>query len=841
MSLTAVNPAATSERPPSSWIEFLQKQIDPSWRPGEYDHSKLIYTPDLANPFTSLVVCRKRDCGTHLASGQVCPSCRADWQRLAPAGAMDWEAWLEIPRIRRQRAEGCVVQGCQRDHSGQGLCASHCLAARSWSKRNGVPYDVAEWIVKVDPAPFDARPICRAVTCGWQNTGPHGLCGMHAERYRRWVRLQPGDSSSTIDRWFQLEVEVPLGGAGAPTYAATTATPFYLLDDPVRSELLFATQQRDVAGTSMLTPVILRSIYMFLRRSGVNSLVGLDQLGYHRAPSSNFRGVLRELQARIDGAHRRWSGVPGDDSGMVYFSDLTLRRSSRHYGLKAKVDLSKIRAPWIYETVTAWMHAAARTPNKVSLVASAWTIVDEVIGERGTRVAALSRADMDAIHRSIVQRWENGAYQRRHLSVIREIIEYGRENSETLTDWLRIPSSFSLDRARHQPNGSAGGSAANADEPFRFVPQPVVDWVMDHIGLYSRSTAYQTAEARVMIFLQERCGRRPGETLKLRNDCISFDDAGAPYLEWQEGKPPYGRGKRLPIHPETHEVIREWQALKLSAGIESDWLFPNTRGRRAGIRHKQASFLNDRVRELMNVLLREAPFEASVIGAEGNLVHFNLNTIDSYSFRHAFAQRLADAEDERGQSTTSPDVLQDFMGHKNFNTTMAYFQVTAKRRKRTLAAITPRRLDVTGTPIAFDNERATFGKLAVSLGTCTEPVTVKSGGEACVINHACESCPFFLVDPLERDGITAKRLHLKAQLERFTLIAPESHMVAHLENRIDDCNRIVSGIDRYIDSLSEAEQQAIRVALETMEDVRRRATASRTIDLRVLLMGGPDA
>lgn len=833
MSLAAVGERRVSGPSSASWIESLHERIDPAWRPGEYDHDTLTFVPDPTNPFTSLGVCRKPNCGTHLASGKVCPSCRQDWQRAATEGESCWDDWIQIPRIRTSRAIGCTVPDCGRDHAGKGLCATHGIAANAWWKRTMRPENVAEWIAITSPKGLIARPMCRAVTCGWQACGPDGLCGMHVDRYRRWARQQSLPSSGSIERWFALEVEVPRGGVGSPTYAEMTATPFFLLNEPVRSELLFAVQQRDLAGTSMLQPVPLRGIYTFLRRSETASLVGLDQLGYP-ATHSTRRGILREYQARIDGAYRAWSGADASAGDVIYLSDLPLRYSSRNYRHRAKVDLSRIQASWIYETVNSWIHAAARTPAKLSLVASAWTLVDEVIRARGTRPRSLTRADMDAVHRQIVERWAKSQYQRRHLSVIREICEYARANAETLAEWQRIPISFSIDRIRHQPVGNEASSASNADEPFRFVPQPVVDWVMDHIGLYSRRTPLETAEARVMIFLQERCGRRTGETVKLKNDCISYDSAGAPYLEWQEGKPPYGQGKRLPIHPETLEVIREWQALKLSAGIESEWLFPTT-GRRAARMHRQGSFLSARVREFMAVLASEAPFDAAVIGADGNLIHFNLKTIDPYSFRHAFAQRLADAEDERDRPTTSPDVLQDFMGHRNFNTTMAYYQVTAKRRKRALAAITPRRLDVFGASVPFDTEREPFGKLAVSLGTCTEPENVKSGGDACAINHACESCPFFLVDPLERDGMAAKRLHLKAQRERFSLIAPGSHMVTHLESRIDDCDRIVAGIDQYIESLSEEEQNAIRGALETMADVRRRASASRSIDLRALL------
>jgi integrase len=39
-----------------------------------------------------------------------------------------------------------------------------------------------------------------------------------------------------------------------------------------------------------------------------------------------------------------------------------------------------------------------------------------------------------------------------------------------------------------------------------------------------------------------------------------------------------------------------------------------------------------------------------------------------HSFRHAFAQRLADAADENGLSTTPPDVLCELTGQKSHAT-----------------------------------------------------------------------------------------------------------------------------------------------------------------------------
>ena len=104
-----------------------------------------------------------------------------------------------------------------------------------------------------------------------------------------------------------------------------------------------------------------------------------------------------------------------------------------------------------------------------------------------------------------------------------------------------------------------------------------------------------------------------------------------------------------------------------------------------------------------------------------------------------------------------------------------------------------------------------------------------------MVDHACESCPFFLVDPLEREGMEAKRAALKVKLERARAINAQPHVLDHYEARIKDTTTIIEGIDASVAGLPPAERDAIRHAIAQMADIRRRATAPRSIDLRHLL------
>ncbi len=549
-------------------------------------------------------------------------------------------------------------------------------------------------------------------------------------------------------------------------------------------------------------------------------------------------GMLVELQRLIDEEYRKWSGVDDRDPRLIYLKDLPLTNTNQSIGDHV-LDLRSVRHEWIFQAFMAWAKATPRGPSTLALVAGAWNFADEVLASRRTPPQALGTGDMSAIIDAIRERWPAQKTQRRYIGAIARIIQFARAEEGLQELWRSIPAQFSVDPERHRARRNPDEADPNPDEPFRFVPQPIVDWVMDHLHLLERRDEYSTAEARVMIFVHERCGRRTGETLRLLDDCISYDSQGSPYLEWQQGKAPYARGKRLPIHQETHDVIRQWQEIKREHGGQSKWLFPSL-SYSSGDRPYRSNFLADRVNELTRLVALHSPYSAPVEGAEGNLIYFDLSTIDPYSFRHAFAQRLADATDEEGRSTTPPDVLQDYMGHKSFTTTMVYYQVTAKRRKKALESIAPRRLNLHGKAVEVDRERDGFGKIAVTLGHCSEPQNVAASGHSCALEHSCESCPFFLVDPLERDGMVAKRDYLRVKLERARVIDAPQHMLDHYAARAQNATTIIDGIDEYVAGLPEDERRAIADALDRMAETRRRATASRNIDVRELLRKAAD-
>jgi len=835
MTVAAIPVGTRDEDSEVTWSSFLGTRIAKGWRPSEFDDESLVFLPTIDTRDTRLTVCSKTGCTVLMPEAGLCPGCRSSWRKSS--AALAFEDWLAQPKPAKvPSASGCIVEGCRRVHLALGLCDFHrnaFLRAKGSGLRASTP---AEWISVTEPVLLNREKRCLA-GCGHDATSSEGLCSKHTRLYLSWAGRQPEVSGSFVEDWVAREYEPEVIIEGVPTtYATRVAVPFALLPEPVRSELLIAVQARDLAGISRFDPLLLRMVYLDLRRRGVTSVVGQTSLGQPKG-HKQVRFLREDLQRRIDQAHRDWSGLDPRDDRVLYFADLALRESQQSFGHNAKIDLRGISQSWLAQSVAAWArHGGPHNVPTLYSAQHAWSLIDEILTLRGTPPTALGVADMDALIKAVRERWPSQHPQAKVIRMISQVIAFGRRDASVSRFWKDVPAQFAVEEARHAAAGKRSRSAANVDEPFRYTPAPIIDWIMDHIQLIDRGNPYTTAEARVMIYLQERCGRRTSETVRLKEACISYDHSGAPYLNWTQAKPPWQPGPRLPIHQETHDMIREWQQIKADHGVVSQWLFPTFKGTRD--HHRADAFLNHRLRDFLRLLAAQAPFTSPVEGAEGNLVYFDLTQIDPYSFRHSFAQRLADAVDENGISTTPPDVLRELMGHRTHGTTMAYYEVTAKRRKKAMASLPARRLDINGTVVPFNREREGFGKVALTVGTCTEPQNVAANGHFCSVDYACEACPFFLVDPLERDAMEAKRLHLKVKYERARAIQTRQHVLDYLLKRIDDCSSLIGAIDAYIASLQPTERQKIEEALAAMADIRARASLPRRIDLRGILQEG---
>ena len=118
--------AGAEERPGDrGWLEWLGDHLDRSWRPGEWDQQRWLFTGDLGSDRTAAWPCATPGCPVATRyHHRRCDGCRR--ARLA-AGA-GWEEFDAAPFRRpiRPLARGsCLVPGCGSELHSQGLCLRH--------------------------------------------------------------------------------------------------------------------------------------------------------------------------------------------------------------------------------------------------------------------------------------------------------------------------------------------------------------------------------------------------------------------------------------------------------------------------------------------------------------------------------------------------------------------------------------------------------------------------------------------------------------------------------------------------------------------------------------------
>ncbi|MFD3480593.1 hypothetical protein [Streptomyces sp. NPDC058695] len=127
---------------------------------------------------------------------------------------------------------------------------------------------------------------------------------------------------------------------------------------------------------------------------------------------------------------------------------------------------------------------------------------------------------------------------------------------------------------------------------------------------------------------------------------------------------------------------------------------------------------------------------SDALDTDGNVIPFDRSLIFPYAFRHAFAQRHADAG-------TAVDVLRDLMDHEDISTTMGYYRVTLERKRAAVKLLSQQFIDRNGTERPCSAQTYEYRSIAVPFGGCTEPSNVKAGGHACPIRFQCAGCGFY--------------------------------------------------------------------------------------------------
>ena len=313
------------------------------------------------------------------------------------------------------------------------------------------------------------------------------------------------------------------------------------------------------------------------------------------------------------------------------------------------------------------------------------------------------------------------------------------------------------------------------DEQGRALPQVIVDQLL-HPAALDQLEATFDGDTRAMVELQARVGRRTAELCGLRWDCLrveeTLDENGsvrpAPVLVHDMPKVAVRRF-RLPIDSHTAAIVGAQQARvrdRYPATPTSQlMLFPALARNPRGVKPFNRTTFAERLR----VWVHELPRLAGPDGGD-----YDRTTITTYSFRHTYAQRHADAG-------TPVEVLAALMGHTKLSTTQGYYRVTHKRKRKAVDQLAGLQLNRRGEQtrpaverlLDAEHLRDAVGQVAVPFGICQEPTNVRAHGQACPFRHQCFGCTHFRTDPSYLPELRAHLHRLLTDDERLRAAAPE--------------------------------------------------------------------
>ncbi|MEU9599900.1 tyrosine-type recombinase/integrase [Streptomyces sp. NPDC048109] len=305
-------------------------------------------------------------------------------------------------------------------------------------------------------------------------------------------------------------------------------------------------------------------------------------------------------------------------------------------------------------------------------------------------------------------------------------------------------------------------------------------------------------------------GRRPVEVASLRLKCLETRGDEDTLIWDNVKKRRYGR--KLPITRETAAVIRTWQARRRQLEVASrsrKYLFPSITGR-SGIAHMGSNLANamrDWVAAIPVLLSDE-------LDEHGHRLPFDRSLIFLYAFRHAYAQRYADAG-------VPVDVLKELMDHRSIVTTMSYYQVSLKRKREAITTVRQHTIDRSGRPAPFTSTTDYEAQsVAVPFGNCREPSNVKAGGKACPIRFQCAGCGFYRPDPSYLPAIEEHVNDLRADCESAKAMDADDFVVRNLTDQITAFTTVADTMRDRLSKLPTDEREEIEEASAVLRKVR---------------------
>ena len=593
----------------------------------------------------------------------------------------------------------------------------------------------------------------------------------------------------------------------------------------LRHEVLFGLQQRDQRPSQLDPSGVRRAVARLLAEfahGGRASLTGLDlgqlRVRWARADHST-RALMLEVAHHVKFEHDRFTSVD-PTAGEVWNTwqiGLQDRRGESRRVAKGFVDFGGIRQDWMRDLTKAWVVQTLPTVEAAQRVVRAMQVASDGLALRpgkGEDRTRLGTADMAAIFAALRDaRLEDGTLasvrtRQRLVTNFFQVIDFGRR-SDLLVD---VPGGFARLREHVVPDVEV-----NEDHLGRAVPEELIGCLDRHVDLLGVCNADRLpvdAETLATMYgvvyrVMRDTGRRSNEYLSLGRGCVEWID-GHPNLVYDNHKARRLR-RRLPITTDLAEAIIAWETQldTLHWRDGERWLFPSPRATFFG--HLGYSAWNSALQRWVETIV-------AADDTDGGLLAENRARILPHAFRHAYAQRHADAG-------VAVDVLRDLLDHKSSATTLGYYRVTLRRKRDAIKLVGRFSMDRHGHPAPITDVRSyEIGTVAVPFGNCTEPSKVKAGGHACPIRFQCAGCGFYRPDPSYLPAVEQHVHQLRVDRETAVAVGAAPFVVDNLAAQVDAFTAVDVAMRGRLEALGPAERSEV----EEASRVLRRARAARS-------------
>lgn len=692
--------------------------------------------------------CAVTDCERPTVANGLCNAHRARWQRHGRPDLQEWAKETPGSLVGRGQVKGCLVSGCGFGHSQGEFCDRHFVR---WKRSDESPQT---WARGQDPlAEVQARyPICSIPWCDYRASGSTAFCRPHRTRWERHRRPDP----TTYVR--------DLVEGGVPTIDLRG------LPETLQLELQFGLQDRVDTKTLRTRGSVINPAVRVLRNLGIRSVLDHEFEDYDAAISESAMrdaslAFLRNLWHVIDrvDAGEGWPGQYPRDRWDLRALGLGSPQQTRF------LDFTRIDQPWLRQLskrFIRWRLAVEISLPQITRDLLALQQLSEACAlhpDPPTAVSELRREHLEAFLSHLRDRYPRQQTRRLAIGSVGVFLTALRQQrwDESLPSTTVL---FKEDLGRYQRER---------------LPRAVDEHVMQQIESPQNMSRWKDPEDRLIAQLLIRTGRRLGEAVSLRTDCVLRDSAtGDPYLRYTNHK--MNREAYAPLDEDLASAIESQQAeIRKRWPVGERALFPKHKSNPEGLVSRPGGVFRSRLYAWLT--------ECDIRDREGNPVH-----LTPHQWRHTFATRLVEAD-------VSIEVVRRLLDHESVEMSGHYARVRLQRAKEEWDRV--RKIDAHGRGITLD-PREELGTAAYLAHAVNQSRHALSNGhcrltaqQPCEHVNPCLSCPMFFTTAEFLPEHRAHRGRVQLQLVANTR---EGRVRAAEKNEQD-----LAQLDRIIEALEE--------------------------------------